>query len=156
MGGRVFTGNINKRHWYHAYCGWWCYTQHQRTVNPSPSKKNEKLNEKEQSLLPKMLIVKPLPAIICYRPELCINRNSFYEESYPPWDMSHCWILVVNERDRQQWRESLPGWKNCIHLLIKPCLGRNQHEFGSNICEHQGIMTSANVCVDVKTCNSGK
>lgn len=37
---------------------------------------------------PKMLSVKPLSASICYRPRLCINRNSFYKETYPSWGMA--------------------------------------------------------------------
>lgn len=61
-------------------------------------------------MLAQVMTAKALSAsILSCKPELCIDRNYFYEEACPLWDISQSLDLEANGREKLQRRGDLPG-----------------------------------------------
>lgn len=96
-------------------------------ITPRKRRKKNKKKKKRAVSAPEVLTVKPLSASICYRPELCINRNSSYEEAYPSWGMSFTastlqWVEMPGSdggENCQDWMTAFVCWWNaaCEEIL---------------------------------------
>lgn len=87
VGCRVFPGIIKTRHCSHAFCSWGAGCVPRGHLTYITSQKGVESWE-ESTVCSQNVDCKALPASICYRPELCNDRNSFSEQAYPSWDRS--------------------------------------------------------------------